>query len=183
MKIQLFICLILSVTAAFGQTLENGIYRGQRYPFTICYLTYSDSIVEIEFFAQKTGKVFLHTEVKRLEWGMESFSLKPIFKSSDDSILVFAKKDYFLIKRKKQSNLKVYKTNDSQSDISRLRKKYKLHKFYNNLNNERKKTSDVNDIDFWNKVHSFKLENELDLKEIEFDLKLNEVRKKMQNWW
>ena len=183
MKRQLYIILIFLATSAVGQTLDKGIYKGQKLPFTICYLTYSDSIIEVEYFSQKGGQIFFHTEAKKLEWGLESFATKPIFKSSDDSILVFSKKDYFLIKRKKQDRVKVYKSNETQDDISTLRKRYKLHKFYGDLNNERKTSSDIDETKFWNKVHSFKLENELGLKENEFDLKLDEVRMKIKNWW
>ncbi|MCE2786816.1 MAG: hypothetical protein ACK44P_09930 [Bacteroidota bacterium] len=62
----LLIATILWTTNSFGQTLEEGIYKGQKMPFTICYLTYTDSTIEVEYFFQKGGQIFGHIPAKKL---------------------------------------------------------------------------------------------------------------------
>lgn len=121
MKRILLISAILWTTISVGQTLEKGIYRGQKLPFTICYFTYTDSIIEVEYFFRKSAHVFDHIPAKKLQRGMESFKNKPAFKSQDDSILVFIKADYFLIKLKGFDKIKVYKSVDTEAEIKTLR--------------------------------------------------------------
>src|SRR5690606_17876558 len=102
----LLIATILWTTTSVGQTLGKGIYKGQKMPFTICYLTYTDSTLEVEYFFQKGGQIFGHIPAIKLE----SFATKPAFKSQDDSLKVFIKTDHFLIKRKGSDKVKVYKS-------------------------------------------------------------------------
>ena len=40
-QITLILLLFLTISS-IGQNLEKGIYRGQKLPFSICYLTYND---------------------------------------------------------------------------------------------------------------------------------------------
>lgn len=131
MKRILLISAILWTTISVGQTLEKGIYRGQKLPFTICYFTYNDSIIEVEYFFRKSDHIFDHIPAKKLQMGMNSFKNKPAFKSQDDSILVFIKADHLLIKRKGFNKIKVYKSTDTETEIKTLRNRHKL--FLNRL--------------------------------------------------
>jgi hypothetical protein len=63
----ILIATILWTTISVGQTLGNGIYKGQKLPFTICYLTYTDSTLEVEYFFQKGGQIFGHISAKKIK--------------------------------------------------------------------------------------------------------------------
>lgn len=55
MRQLVLIALVFWTTTIYGQDLGKGIYRGQKLPFIICYLTYNDSTIEVEYFFQKGG--------------------------------------------------------------------------------------------------------------------------------
>ena len=179
----LIIAIILWTTISVGQTLGKGIYKGQKKPFTICYLTYTDSIIEVEYFFQKGGQMFGHIPAKKLEMGMESFATKPAFKSQDDSITVFINKDHFLIKRKGSDKLKVYKSADTQTTINTLRNKNKLFSFSQKLYDEYKVRPNFEQQKFWDKLHSYLLDTYITLDSEKFNKKLDDTRVDLNKNW
>lgn len=152
-------------------------------PFTICYFIYTDSIIEVEYFFQKGGQIFGHIPAKKLEIGMESFRNKPAFKSKDDSITVFIKKDYFLIKRKGYDKVKVYKSADNQTTITTLRNRNRLFSFSHRLFDEYKVRPNFDEQKFWNTLHSYNLDNYITLDNEKFNTKLNETRDDFKKNW
>jgi hypothetical protein len=177
------IAAIFWATTTVGQNLGNGIYKGQKLPFTICYLTYSDATIEVEYFFQKGGQIFGHIPAKKLEIGMESFVTKPTFKSQDDSILVFNKKDHFLIKRKGFEKVKVYKSADTQTTITTLRNRNRLFSFSQKLYDESKGRPNFEQQKFWDQLHAYNLDKYIALDNEEFIAKLNETRDDfIKNW-
>ena len=183
MRQPLVIIFFLWTAAIFGQTLEKGIFKGEKLPFTICYLTYSDSTIEVEYFAQKGGQIFGHTPSKKLEMGMESFATKPIFKSIDDSISVYLKSDHYLIKRKGSDKIKVYKSKDSQTEISTLRNRNRLFTFSQSLYNEFEVRPNFDKQKFWDKLNSYGLDKYVYLGNFEFNRKLNETKDDFKKNW
>ncbi len=183
MRQLLLIATILWTTTSFGQTLGKGIYKGQKLPFTICYLTYSDSTIEVEYFFQKGGQIFGHIPATKLEIGMESFATKPAFKSQDDSIMVFIKRDHFLIKRKGLDKVKVYKSADTQTTITTLRNRNKLFSFSQKLYDEYKVRPDFDQQKFWDKLHSYDLDKYITLDNDKFNKKLDETRADLKKNW
>ena len=179
----LTIAAFLTVTLnVFGQNLEKGIYMGKGLPFTICYLTYSDSILKVEYFYEKGGQIFGHSPAKRLEYGMESFSTKPIFISKDDSINVYAKTEYFLIIREGHEKIKVYKSKDTNDDIQTLRNRHKLFSVAQNLYRVNKDRANFDSQKFWDEFNSYNLDEQTKLTENQFDEKLKEAEIKIKNW-
>ena len=179
----LLIAAILWTTISVGQPLEKGIYKGQKLPFTICYLTYTDSTIEVEYFFQKGGQIFGHIPAKKLEIGMESFATKPAFKSEDDSITVFIKTDHFLIKRKGSDKVKVYKSADTQTTITTLRNRNRLFSFSQRLFDEYKVRPNFDEQKFWTKLHSYDLDKYITLDNEKFNTKLNEARDDFKKNW
>ena len=173
--------LMISINL-FGQDLGKGVYMGKGLPFTICYLTYSDSIVEVEYFYEKGSQIFGQTVVKELEYGMESFSTKPIFLSQDDSIKVFVKSDYFLVKREGHEKIKVYKSSDTEVDIRTLRNRNKLFSFSQKLFKENSERPNFESQKFWDELNSYGLDNETRLTEKQFEEKLSQAEIKIKNW-
>lgn len=143
------IATILWATTSVGQTLEKGIYKGHKLPFIICYLTYTDSTIEVEYFFQKGGQIFGHIPAKQLHINMESFATKPAFKSQDDSITGFIKADHFLIKRKGSDKVKAYKSADTQTTVTTLRNRYRLFSFSQGLFDEYKVKPNFDKQKFW----------------------------------
>jgi len=178
-----FIVTLLWVTTSIGQTLEKGNYKGQKLPFTICYLTYSDSTIEVEYFFQKGGQIFGHIPAKKLQIGMESFASKPVFKSLDDSIMVFIKKDHFLIKRKGSGKVKVYKTADTHTIIETLRNRNRLFLFSQRLFDEYKTIPNFDKQKFWDKYNSYNLDKYIGLDNEKFNKKLDETRDDFKKTW
>jgi hypothetical protein len=176
MRQMFLIAIMLWATISTGQNFGKGIYKGAELPFTICYFTYYDSTIEVEYFFQKGGQIFGHIAAKKLKVGMESFVTKPAFKSSDDSITVFIKEDHFLIKRKGSDNVKVYKSADTQTTITTLRNRNKLFSFSQNLYDEHKVRPNFDQQKFWDKLHSFELDKYIALDNEKFNAKLNEAR-------
>lgn len=179
----LLIATILWTTTSVGQTLGKGIYRGQKLPFTICYLKYSDSTIEVEYFFQKGGQIFGHIPAKKLEIVMESFATKPAFKSKDDSIMVFIKTDHFLIKRKGSDKVKVYKSVDSQTTIMTLRNRNRLFSFSQKLFDEYKVRPNFDGQKFWDILDSYDLDKYINLDNEEFKTKLDETRADFKKNW
>lgn len=177
------IAAILWATTSVGQTLGKGIYKGQKLPFTICYLTYTDSTLEVEYFFQKGEQIFGHVPAKKLEIRMESFATKPAFKSKEDSITVFIKTDHFLIKRKGSDKVKVYKSADTQTTITTLRNRNKLFSFSQKLYDEYKVKSNFDQQKFWDKLHSYDLEKYITLDNGKFNVKLDETHVDINNNW
>lgn len=179
----LLIATLLWTSFSVGQTLGNGIYKGQKLPFTICYLTQTDSTLEVEYFFQKGGQLFGHIPAKKLEIGIESFAAKPIFKSQDDSIKVFIKKDHYLIKRKGSDKVKVYKSADTQTTISTLRNRNRLFSFSQRLFDEYKVKPNFDKQKFWDKLHSYDLDKYITIDNENFNAKLNETRADLKKNW
>jgi hypothetical protein len=177
------IAAILWTTISVGQTLEKGVYKGQKLPFTICYLTYTDSTIVVEYFFQKGGQIFGHIPAKKLEMGMESFVTKPAFKSQDDSITVFVKTDHYLIKRKGSYNVKVYKSADTQTAITTLRNRNRLFSFSQGLFDEYNVRPNFDEQKFWTKLHSYDLDKYITLDNEKFNTKLNETRADLKKNW
>ena len=179
----LLIATILWTTTSVGQTLGKGIYKGQKLPFTICYLTYTDSAIEVEYFSQKGGQIFGHIPAKKLEIGMESFATRSAFKSQDDSITVFIKTNHFLIKRKGSVKVKVYISTDTQSTIMTLRNRNRLFSFSQRLFDEYKVKPNFDQQKFWNKLHSYDLDKCITLDIEKFNKKLDETRADLNKNW
>ena len=177
------IATILWATTSVGQALEKGIYKGQKLLFTICYLTYTDSTIEVEYFFQKGGQIFGHIPSKKLQINMESFATKPAFKSQDDSITVFIKTDHFLIKRKGSDKVRVYKSADTQTTITTLRNRNRLFSFSQGLFDEYKVKPNFDQQKFWDKLHSYDLDKYVTLDNENFNSKLNETRDDFKKNW
>jgi hypothetical protein len=146
-------------------------------------LTYTDSIIEVEYFYQKGGQIFGHIPAKKLEMGMESFATKPAFKSQDDSITVFIKTDHFLIKRKGSEKVKVYKSANTQGSIMTLRNRNKLFSFSHKLYDEYKVKPNFDEQKFWNKLNSYYLDKYITLDNGKFNAKLDETRADLKKNW
>jgi len=179
----ILILAFFGTTISFGQTLGKGIYKGQKLPFTICFLTYTDSIIEVEYFFQKGGQIFGHIPAKKLEIEMESIATKPAFKSQDDSITVFIKTDHFLIKRKGSDKVKVYKSADTKTAITTLRNRNRLFSFSQRLFDEYKVRPNFDEQKFWAKLHSYDLDKHVTLDNEIFNTKLNETREDFKKNW
>lgn len=179
----LIIATILWATTGVGQTLEKGIYKGQKLPFTICYFTLTDTTISVEYFFQKGGQIFGHIPAKRLEMGMESFAKRPAYKSKDDSIAVFIKKDHFLIKRKGSGNLKVYKSSDTETTTATLRNRNKLFSFSQELYDEYKGSPNFDQQKFRNKLHSYDLDKYITYDNEKFNAKLDETLADLKKNW
>lgn len=183
MKYIFLIATILWTTTTIGQTLEKGYYKGQKLPFTICYMTYSDSTIEVEYFFQKGGQIFGHIPAKKLQIGMESFATKPAFKSQDDSIMVFIKKDHFLIKRQGSDKVKVYKSADTHTSIVTLRNRNRLFSFSQRLFDEYKSKPNFNEQKFWDKLNLYNLDKDFGLDNLKFNKRLDETRDDFKKNW
>lgn len=166
----------------FGQGLDKGIYVGKGFPYTICYLTYTDSIIEVEYFYEKGSQIFGHSVAKKLEFGMESFSTKPIFLSPDDSVKVFIKSNHYLVKREGHEKIKVYKSSETKDDIQTLRNRNKLFSFAQKLHRDNKDRANFESPKFWDEFNSYGLDNEIGLTEVQFNVKLKEAEIKIKNW-
>lgn len=183
MRISTLTILLILTVSSFAQNLEQGIYRGQKLPFEICFFTYTDSVMEVEYFYEKSGQVFGHIPAKRLILNMESFTTKPAYKSLDDSITIYYKKDYFLIKRIDSGKVKVYRTNETKNEIIILRNKNKMFSFSQNLHNELKLQPGFDEEIFWDKLNSFELEKLTSLDSSKFNEKLEQVNNEMKKNW
>ena len=179
----LLISTILWTTISVGQTLGKGIYKGQKLPFTICYLTYTDSTLEVEYFFQKGGQIFGHIPAKKLEIGMESFPTRPALKSQDDSITIFIKTDHFLIKLKGSDNIKVYKSADTQTTIATLRNRNRLFSFSQRLFDEYKVRPNFDQQNFWDKFDSYQLDKYVTLDNEKFNAILDETLADFKKNW
>jgi len=183
MRLILLLASFIWTTTSVGQSLKKGIYKGQKFPFTICYLSLTDSTIEVEYFFQKSGQIFGHLPVKKLKLGTEHFSKKASLKSLDDSIKVFAKADYFLIKRKGFGRIKVHKSVETETTIAILRNRNRLFSFSHDLYDEFKVKPDFDQQKFTNKFGSYKLDEYLNLDSAEFNKKLDETRDDIiKNW-
>jgi len=170
------VLFFLMMIKSYGQTLDKGIYRGQKLPFEICYMTCNDSTIEVEYFYQKSGQIFGHVPSEKLLINMESFSTKPVYKSTDNSVLVYLKTDCYLIKRKGSAKIKVFKTTDSKTDIYTLRNRYNLYRFSQDLHNEFKLRDGFNDKEFWDNFKSYELEKFTTIDPIDFNIKLMQTK-------
>lgn len=132
MKLFLITLLTLSSSVLFAQSSNYRIYKGQSTSLFVCYLTISDSTIEVEYFNEKGGHIFGHLPAKKLIPGDESYSSKPVYRSSDNTVLVYRKKKGFLIKNKHFGNMKVFKSGSSKAEIKLLRSRYQEFKRYNN---------------------------------------------------
>ncbi len=111
---------------SFGQ-VDKGIYKRQKGPFETCYLTYNDSIIEIEYFYLKGGQVFGHKPAKKLI----KTDTEIILKSLDDSIKVFQKGNILVVKTKGHSGRnKLYPCSITSKDIDDLRNRNKYFQTY-----------------------------------------------------
>ena len=180
MRILILTLLLILTLNTFGQVLEKGIYRGQKLPFEICLFTYADTIMEVEYFYEKAGQVFGHVPAKRLIINMESFVTKPVYKSKDDSITVYYKKDHYLIKRVGSGKVKVYRTKESNNELVILRNRNRLFTFSHNLYKELNQKSEFDEIIFWDKFNSYELEKLTSLNSNEFNKKLEQVNKEIK---
>ena len=171
----ILIATILWTTISVGQTLGNGIYKGQKLPFTICYLTYTDSTLEVEYFFQKGGQIFGHISAKKIQINKEIFATKPAYKTQDNSITVFIKKDHFLIKRKGSDKVKVYKSADTQMTITSLRNRNRLFLFSQGLFDEYKVKPNFDEQNFWAKLRTYGLDKYITLDNEKFNTKLYET--------
>ncbi len=179
----LLISAILWTTNLVGQTLGKGVYKGQKLPSIICYLSYTDSTIEVEYFFQKGEQIFGHIPAKKLEMVMESFATKPALKSHYDSITVFIKIDHILIKRKGSDKVKVYKSADTQTAITSLRNRNRLFSFSQKLFDEYKVRPNFDEQKFWSKLHSYDLDKYITLDNEKFNAKLNETRADISKNW
>lgn len=177
------ISILLWTNALLGQTSEKGIYRGQKTSLFICYLTYNDSTIEVEYFNQKGGQIFGHIPAKKLVYNMESSPTRPMFKTTDDSIHVYSKKNYYKVESEKMGKIKVYKTADTQADISTIRNRNKLFRFSQNLYDEFKVKPNFDQQQFWDKLKSYELDKYVTLDNKEFNRKLDETREDITKNW
>ena len=191
MKYLFLLLLIVFTLSSFSQTKEKEFYRGQKRPFTICFMSIGDSTIEVEYFFRKSGGIFGHIPSKQLVIGIDSNASKPIYKSIDDSIKVILKSKHYLIKRRGYKNImgrgakrvKVYKSTDTQTEISVLRNNYRLSVFYHSLYNEYKLKPNFNEQKFWDNLQSYELKKYLTLDNIEFDKKIVETRVDIEKNW
>jgi hypothetical protein len=184
MKQLLIIVFAFSISInLLGQNLGKGIYVGYGLPFTICYLTYSDSIIEVEYFYKKSVQIFGHSNPKAMNYGMESFSTKSIFVSKEDSIKVYLKSDHYLIKRKGREKIKVYKSTDTQVDIRILRNRNKLFSFSNKLHRKYTEHPDFDNHLSWKELNKYNLESKTSQSEEQFQKELSEVEIKMKAFY
>ena len=175
------IIFLLSATTSFGQNLEKGIYKGKKLPFTICYLTHTNSTIEVEYFFEKGGQIFGHIPAKKLE--IASSSTKPALKSQDDSIKVFIRSDHFLIKRKGLGKAKVYKSTDTKQTVVTLRNQNRLYSVSQNLYNEYQLRPNFDQQRFWDKLHSYNLDEYIILNNEKFNAKIEETVAEMKKNW
>lgn len=182
-KFLIYLFFFFSTVSLKAQTIGKGVYHGQNLPFEICYFTYNDSTIEVEYFFQKGGQIFGHIPPEKLERGLDSFSSKPIFKSVDDSIMISNRPDHYLIKRKGSGKIKVYKSNDEEIDIITLRNRNRLFAFSHSLYNELNTRDGFDEQKFWNKFNSYQLKQFLKSNPLEFNKKLEEVRIDIKNNW
>ncbi|MEQ1732380.1 MAG: hypothetical protein ABL940_01840 [Bacteroidia bacterium] len=176
MRYLFLVVTILWVTISPGQTLDKGIYKGQKLPFLICYLTYADSVIEVEYFCQKGQQIFGHIPAKRIQIGFKSFASKQTFKAQDGSITVRSKEDRFLIISKVTGKVRMYKSEDTQTSIIILRNRNKLFSFSQNLWKEHSVKLNFDNEKFWAKLNSYHLDTYLSLDNEKFNTKLDEIR-------
>ncbi len=179
----LLITAILWTTISVGQNLEKGIYTGQKLPFTFCYLTYTDSTIEVEYFFQKGGQIFGHIPAKKIKLGMENFATKRTFKSQDESITVNIKADHFLIELQGTEKVKVYRSSDTQTTLTTLRNRNKLFSFSQRLFDEFKVKPNFDQQKFWTQFHSYDLDKYITLDNDKFNAKLNETLADFNKNW
>ena len=120
----LLVLFLFANSILFGQNMEHGIYKGQKTQLFICYLTISDTTIEVEYFNEKGGHIFGHFPAKKLVIAYDSVATKAIFKSTDGKVLVYKKKNCYLIKNKEFGNMKVYKTYETRKEIELLRARH-----------------------------------------------------------
>jgi hypothetical protein len=168
-----YIAIIFFANTSVGQTLGKGIYKGQKLPFTICYFTFTDSVIQVEYFFQKGGQIFGHIPSKKIEMG--NYATKPAFKSKDDNISVFINTDHFLIKRKGSDKIKVYKSVDTQTAIMTLRNRNSLFSFSQKLYDEYNLRPNFEEQKFRDKLHTYNLDKYITLGNEEFNAKLDET--------
>ncbi len=185
MKQLLFITGIFLNLISIGQITEKGIYKGRRFPFTICYFTNNDSTIEVEYFFMKASQIFDREPPKKLIPTNAQSSRKPVFKSADDSITVFSKKTHYLVKSKAKSyKVKLYKSNDTFPMIIRMRNENSLYRFYQNLYREYNKRPDFDQTCLNEEFQSYELYKYIStLDEKEFNKKIEaayeDIKKKM----
>lgn len=124
MRQSLAIILLLTLKITCGQ-VRDVIYRGQKFPFEICYITIADTTAEIEFFYEKGGQIFGHRLAEKL------FETKTGFKTKNDSISVIRADKYLVVKSKSHSGkIKLYQTTQQLINIYELRRRNSVFKHY-----------------------------------------------------
>ncbi len=137
--------------------------------------------MEVEYFFKKAGQVFDHFPSRRIFIYPDTLKKKYSLKSSDDSIEVITKRDFLQIKKRKFSDVKVYRSSVSSfTEIEILRNQYSLLVFSRGLFEELKRSKDFDSLAFRNKLSSYELENKLSTGEKEFNSLLNEVGKNIK---
>jgi hypothetical protein len=182
MKRILPIVLLFWATFSYGQ--ENvKIYKGQKLPFNITYLTISDDKTEIEQFYRKGSQIFAHTRAKELKMGMNSHRSAPIFKSSDDSVKVYYKKDYYLVEQKGIGKIKVYLTNETKEEIITLRNRNRLFEFTQSLTEELRKHPNFDIHQINEQINAYNLKDYVSQSQRDFENLLTKVNKEVKENW
>ncbi|GAB5556841.1 MAG: hypothetical protein SchgKO_10540 [Schleiferiaceae bacterium] len=175
--------LFLLPIIVFGQNQEKQYYRGNKLPFTICFLTVSDTGAEVEYFYKKGSKVFAYVPPIKLTHGLESSSSKPFLVSENDSIQIFVKSKYLKVKNKgDQGKVKVYKTNNGEVELRMLRNNYALSKFTDEQVAKLETHPNFDIHVFYRKLHQYNLRSQTDLTEEKFAKKLEEVEGDLEVW-
>ncbi len=123
MKNFTLILFLLTVMNVQSQNLKNGIYEGTKFPFTICYVTYKDSIIEVEYFAKKASTFFDRTPAVTLKIPGLPPPRNLLLVTKNDSLKVTFKEKYLVVRDKEIGKIKVYKSELTEADIANLRKK------------------------------------------------------------
>jgi|GEM_PF-3177149 len=178
MRFTLSIALIFCFKIHFGQLVISNteIYKGKKFPFTNCYVIFSDSLAFVEYHFIKASIVFASSETMILTHEKENK-----LSSFKDDIWLKIKSNHLVIKKKGYGRIKVHKTHETISDIIILRNKGKHHNLGHNLYRKCQQDSSCDFLNFWNKFNSYKLDKHFSLPEKEFDEKLKLVEKELSS--
>ena len=186
MKKTILILLLFTSLIVNGQPIKKGLYKGWGMTIATCYLNYSDTLINFEYFQQKGCQIFGHFPAVKLNLTLESSNKKPFLISEDSTIKVYIKKDYFVVKDKNHGKAKVYLSNETQKEIDILRNRNSICVFNNKItkelqNNDYYRLNYINDSIFYSKLHQYNLNNFTNIKTTEFDVKLEEIRLELLN--
>ena len=182
-----FILTLLFISAElFGQvTIDNGIYRGRKFPFLECYLIVNDSIATIEEFGYKAGQYFDYEPTRILYRPLENNVKNIALIYKNDSIQVFKVKSIIKVELKGIGILDMMLTNLTDSAITEKKNNHLNFRTYHSMLNELKTNHNFNDSAFNKIFQSYNFKDHYSLNTIAFRSKCEdfkvEVRKKFHD--